>query len=115
MAHIRKVDRDTLSVDVEEMPPIFTPKVDKIIARQELGKVILFILGSRIELNTVTAHKIGYSMAMAKLAPNEMIVLTINREKIELPGQLRMQVATAILRKADDADDWQLKHRRKRA
>lgn len=111
--YIADIPENTLTVDVAEIPTVFIPKVDKIIARHELGKVVLFIMGKRVELNTLTAHKIGYTMAMTKLAPNEMIVMGINGEKIELPGPIALKVSTALLRKADDADDWQL--RRKQA
>lgn len=76
-----------------------------------MGKVILFISQKRVELDTLTAHRIGYTMGTAKLAPNEMIVLTINGEKIDLLWPVAVKVSAALLRKADDADDWQLRRK----
>jgi hypothetical protein len=68
-------------------------------------------IGKRgVDLSTVIAHQIGMIIvkAVPGLEPNELIVLNINRKKIELLGPLAQRVAVALLRKADDADTWQL-------
>lgn len=108
MSYIGDIPENTLSVEIAKIPTIYVPKIKQIVARQEFGKVILFIDDKRVELNTLTAHKIGYTIAMAKLAPDEMIVLSINGERVDLLWPIASKVSTALLRKADAADDFQL-------
>lgn len=109
MHFLSDIPQNTLKISVKEIPDIYAPEIHKIIIRHELGMVIMFIDDRRIELNTLTAHKIGYTMATAKLAPNEMIVLSINGEKIDMVWPIAVKVSSALLRKADDADDFQLR------
>ncbi len=106
---------DTLTIDVEKIPNLFIPQTTKITIRQEFGIVILFLGNKRAELTTIIAHGIGMAIAKAQLDQNEMIVLSINKERIELLWPVAKKVSTTLLRKADDADDWQLTHRRKLA
>lgn len=109
MSYIADIPKNTLILKIAEAPLIYVPKIGQIVVRHEMGLVILFVGQKRVELNTLTAHDIGYRIHMAKLAPNEMIVLSINGEAIELLWPVAKQLATALLRKADDADDWQLR------
>lgn len=113
MSYLTEIPQNTLKVEIDKIPLDYRPKIDKIVARSEFGKVVLFIGNKRVELNTVTAHKIGYTIAMAKLEPNELIVIIINNQRLEFLHPIAMNVAKALLRKADDADDWQLKLRTK--
>ena len=103
--------KNTLILKIAKIPLIYVPKISQMVVRHEMGLVILFIDQKCVELTTLTAHDIGYQIHTAKLAPNEMIVLSINGEEIELLWSVAKKLATGLLRKADDADDWQRKRR----
>ncbi len=102
---------DTLQIDLEKTPLVYIPTIGRIVARHTFGKVWLFIDDKRVELSTTIAHGIGMAIFRAKIAPDEMIVLTINGERIELLWPMAKRLAVALLRKADDADDWQLQRK----
>jgi hypothetical protein len=104
---------DILNVEADAIPVIYAPKIKQIVIRHEFGMVIMFVDNRRVELTTIIAHKIGLVIARAipKLEPNEMIVITINSERIELLPLVAQRASTALLRKADDADDWQIANR----
>jgi len=95
------------------MPLVYMPAFSQIVARSEKGSVFLFVDNRGVEMSTLTAHDIGYTIAMMapKLAHDEMVVIVINGERIELLPDVATKVATALLRKADDADDWQLQNK----
>lgn len=102
------VERDRVRVPYEE------PR-SAIVVRHEQGSVVMFVGTKRVEMTTVVAVKIGLRIArnlVPQLEPCELVVMTINGERIELLGEVALRVAGALLRKADDADDWQLQHRR---
>lgn len=109
MSYLADIPQNTLKLEITQQPLVYIPVIGNIVVRHENGMVVLFISQKRVELNTLTAHRIGYTIHMAKLAPNEMIVLSINSEEIELLWPVAKKLATALLRKADDADDWQLR------
>lgn len=98
-----------LSVEIDRIPTVYIPTVNKMVVRQFFRNVLLLVDDKRVELTTIIAHKIGYTIAMAipKLAPNELIVLKINGERIELLPDTASKLSTGLLRKADDADDYQ--------
>ena len=95
-----------LTVDIAKK--VYDGSTKVISAKHHFGKVILFINGKGVELTTTIAYGAGLAIARAKLDIGEMIVLSINGEKIDLPEPFAMKVAGAILRKAEDADDFQL-------
>ncbi len=99
---------DTLHVDVEKTPLVYIPKIGCIVARQQSGKVLLFLDHKCVELSTTIAHGVGMAIFRAERAPDEMVVLTINGERIELLWPMASRLAVGLLRKADAADDWQL-------
>jgi len=111
MSYIANIQKNTLVLKIAEAPLIYVPKITQIVVRHEMGMVVLFIDQKRVQLTTLTAHSIGYNIHIAKLAPNEMVVLSINGEEIELLWSVAKKLATGLLRKADDADDWQLRRR----
>ncbi len=114
MSYLAEIPQDTLSIEIAHVP-LFLPPRRKITASAQLGKVILFIDERPVELSTVVAHEIGMIVAKAipNLEPGEMILLIINGERIELIGNVAEKFYVALLRKADQADDWQLLNRRK--
>lgn len=115
MSNIAHVPKNSLHVEVARQPVIYVPEFKHIVVRHEMSRVVLLLNDIRVEMSTIIAHGIG--MAISKALPGlellEMIVIVINRRKVELLREPAMRVATALLRKADDADDWQLKVRKK--
>lgn len=63
-----------------------------------------------LEMRTPEAHRIGFAMCkQAGLAePGELIVVKINGSELQFPPNNARQVGGALLRKADDADDFQI-------
>lgn len=112
---IGHIPENTLIVDVEAIPAPYIPPLGNVVVRHEFGKVVLFVGKRRAELTTITAHGIGMAIMKGHVAPNEMIVLKINSERFELLLSVAKKLAAALLRKADDADDWQIQNRRKLA
>lgn len=100
---------NSISVDIAHTPVIYQPP-ENIFVRHINGQVHLYVGKRGVELSTTIAHKIGMTIvkAVPGLELNEMIVLNINNEKIELLGLPAQRVAVALLRKADDADTWQI-------
>jgi hypothetical protein len=97
-----------VSVDIGMPDGILTNR--NIVIRQEYGNVIMIVGDKRVELTTSSAHKLGMGIAkkIPYLVKNEIIFIMINGERVELPG-VADKVAGALLRKADDADDFQIK------
>ena len=78
--------------------------------RSQGGMVYLVFDGKPVEFTTITAHKVGLDIAkrIPKLAPDELIVLNLNGHRMELLRDTASKISTGLVRKADDADDWQL-------
>ena len=114
MTYLANIPKNTLVLKIAEAPLIYVSQITQIVVRHEMGMVVLFIDQKRVQLTTLIAHSIGYHIHMAQLAPNEIIVLSINGEEIELLWPVAKKLATGLLRKADDADDWQLMQLRRR-
>ena len=108
------LDSDNLTIRIDKQP-IFPKYPDRIVARHVEGRVHLYVGMSGVDLSTVAAHKVGLAIAKAtpQLDINELIVLEINKERFDLPRITANQVSTALLRKADAADDYQLNKRAK--
>lgn len=115
MSNIAHISQNTLHVEVAAKPLVYAPEFKQIVVRHKFGKVILFLDDIRVAMSTIIAHNIGMAIhkGLSRLEPGEMIVIVINRRRVELLQASAMRVATALLRKADDADDWQLKIRKK--
>lgn len=115
MPYLAEIAETMLKVETAKKPLILEQNAHHVVVNSKLGKVYLFLDGRGVEMSPLTAHDIGYTIAMKVpvLAPDEMIVLIINGEKLELLPDLAQRISTALLRKADDADDWQLNNGRK--
>ncbi len=113
MSNIADIPKNTLKVEIGKTPIVFIPSVQQAVARHRMGLVYLKLDNLVVEMNTLTAHRIGMALALADTAPDEMVILIINGERVELLKPFAVKVATALLRKADDADDWQLTNKRK--
>lgn len=113
MSNIADIPTNGMKVEIEKIPTVFIPSIQQAVARHRTGMVYLKLDNKVVEMNTLTAHRIGMALALADTAPDEMVILVINGERVELLKPFAVKVATALLRKADDADDWQLTNKRK--
>jgi len=79
--------------------------------------VVLFIDGGGVPFLTTTVHPVGFQMVRlaSQALKGDVVVLRINGTDIELPPDKAKKIGSALLRKADFADDWQLEHRRRAA
>jgi hypothetical protein len=112
MVYLPEIPKDSYKVDIARICP--DPALPTALGvRHQDGRVILFINSYRVDLNTVHAHRIGMDLGSSVIAPDEMRTLTINGERVDLPDPLALQLSAALLRKADEADDWQLQRKRK--
>ena len=89
----------------------------KIVVRSENGQVIVFIDQSRVEFNTPTAFKLGFAMVKkaGEALVGDFVSLLINSKELQLLPSQALQVGGAILRKFEDADDYQLNRGKKYA
>lgn len=98
------------SIKVDLATGICRLRPQRIIVRTELGLVILFISDLRVEMTTVTAHKVGLDLIKKarQALPKDYIRMEINNKELDLLPQHATQIGAGLLRKADTADDWQL-------
>ena len=80
-----------------------------VVVRQERDSVVVFVGAKRLEMRTPAAVKVGMALARAKTeaAPGDFVRFEINGEPLDLLPDVAAQVGGAVLRKADQADDWQ--------
>ena len=99
-----------MSISIDLKRGIYQGTCCKIRVRAENGLVILFIDHSKIEFNTPTAFRVGFSIVKkAGLAlQGEFVSWVINGKEIQLLPEQALKVGGAILRKTDDADDFQI-------
>jgi len=108
MVYIPEIPSDSYMVDVRSR--VSNPNLPSSLGvRHREGRVLMFINDKLVNLNTVNAHRIGLDLAKSVLAPDEMRVIILNGEQVDLPDPLAHRLAASLLRKADEADDWQLK------
>jgi len=98
----------TLEIEVVAKPLVYIPTIDKIYVRHRFG-VVYLIMGEKVQpLTTTVAYDIGRVILLANLPPDEMFMVSINGERVELLSPIARKVAIGLVRKADDADDWQI-------
>ena len=97
-------------IEVTRSAGIFLPNVGKVTVRQQYGLVYLFVDDhDPVELHTPAAHKTGFALVQlaGEALQNEFVVLRINGVALNFPPKSAKQVGAALLRRADDADDFQ--------
>ncbi len=101
------------SISVDLKTGIFQPVIMNIRVRSENGQVLLLIRDKVVKFTTIAAHRAGFDLVKksAEALPKEFINLKINNHSTNLLPEHATKVGTALLRKADDADDFQLRAR----
>ena len=100
----------TDSIEVTRKAGIYHPNVQKVVVpQQKNGLVYALINDSLLEMRTPAAHKVGFALVRqaGEASPSENIVLLINGVALNFPPKGAKQFGAALLRRADDADDFQ--------
>ncbi|MCK4816363.1 hypothetical protein KA005_11395 [bacterium] len=113
MSNLAHIPETTIKVEVAKQPLIFQKNKHRVTVSHRFGKVFLFLDKRGVEMSPITAHEIGYTIAkkVSDLEPNELIVLIINRERLELLSNLSLQLSIALVKKSEVATNWQSKHK----
>lgn len=115
------------TVDVAISSGLFVPSITNIRVGDR-GPLVWMVFGRHeIPMRTPDAHRVGFALIRAAdrcLAegndglvcgpnrnPSDFVVLTVNQADIHLPAEAAKKLGTALLRRSDPADDYQLKHR----
>ena len=96
-------------LEVTRSAGFFSPNVGAVVVRQVYGMVYMFIDEKILEMRTPAAHKTGFAMVRhaGEALENEFVILRINGVALNFPPKSAKQVGAALLRRADDADDFQ--------
>jgi len=115
MPSISQIQRETLKVHIIKRPDVNIIKSDRLHVQHKMGKVLLLFGNSMIRMNTITSHKLGLSIGLMapKLDPDSVIELLISGESLKMEYEVALRVSGAILKKTDDADDYQLQSKRR--
>jgi len=98
------------SITIDLKRGIYCPEHTVIRIGSRYGNVYCHINDKTVEFSTVAAHKAGFALVVkaSQAIEGEFIEMKVNNRSIQmLPGQA-IQVGGALLRKIDDADDFQL-------
>ena len=96
-------------LEVTRSAGFFTPNVNECTAHHWRGLVCLIIDGKAILMRTPKAHRTGFDLVKQahEALENEFIELKVNGVALNFPPKSAKQVGAALLRRADDADDFQ--------
>ena len=100
--------------EVTRSAGFFTPNVSAVrVPQQKHGLVCMVIDGKPIVMNTTKAHRTGFDMVKnaGEALHNEFVILRVNGVALNFPPQSAEKVGAALLRRADDADDFQIKRK----
>ena len=90
---------------------IYTQATFQVRMRSRAGLVYMLVGDKPVEMTTTEAHKRAFQMIrLARDAePGELIIVKINGIELQFPPLSAKQIGGGLLRKADDADDFQLR------
>jgi hypothetical protein len=75
------------------------------------GGLVCWLVGDKaVTMRTLVAHRVGFALVKksAEAGPGELVSVKINGDSIQFIPNNARQVGGALLRKADDADDFQI-------
>ena len=113
------------SIKIGKTSAPYEQREDFLGVRHQGPFVILLIGDTSIPMSTVQAHKVGWPMLRTAddcirqahngvlwdgFSSKESVVLTVNGKSMHISPVKARKIAVALLRKADPADDFQLKH-----
>ena len=86
------------------------PREYTVRVNQYQGAVYMYVNNKKVTFDTPTAHKAGLALVRrSRVAEkNEFVEMRLNTESIHIPLLQAQKIGVALLRKADDADDFQV-------
>ena len=95
---------------VDQVRGVLIPSTHEIRVKAVGGKIGVLVDGKPAEtLSTVETHRNGFDMIrLADKCHDGFIRIRINGKPIDVTGELAKKIGAALLRKADQADDFQL-------
>ncbi len=102
------MSNSTITIDLSR--GIYAPEYMKITIGSRYGNVYCHINDKTVEFSTVAAHKAGFALVVkaSQAIEGEFIEMKVNNRSIHMLPAQAYQVGGALLRKIDDADDFQL-------
>ena len=98
------------SFEITRKLAVYVASTFTVRVRSRFGLVYALFGNKPLKMTTTEAHDRGFKMV--KLAgeaePGELIIVKINGSELQFPPSNARQVGGALLRKADDADDFQI-------
>ena len=97
-----------ISVEIKSCTILIEPH--NIIVGHRFGLVLMNIDGSILEFKTPEAFKLGWDIATISgdMLDGETLCVKINNKEIYLGKEHGLKLGGALLRKCDDADDFQI-------
>ena len=98
-------------IEITRKRVIYTESTVVMRVRSRHGLVYWFIGEKPVEMTTTAAHDTGFGMVMQadQAEAGELVIVKINGVAVQFLPHNAKQVGGALLRKADDADDFQLR------
>lgn len=99
-----------LVIDRKKLPGVYQPTVHSIRACCDGPDVVLLIGDTRLQMTTPVAVKVGLALGFnggAWLEPDDAVLLEVSGIEVLLLPETAVRISGAILRKANQADDWQ--------
>jgi len=96
-------------MEVTRSAGFFSPNVNEVRVRQRYGLVYLMAGDKVLEMRTPLAHKTGFDLVKqaGEALPGEFVILRVNGQELNFLSHQAKQIGGSLLRKADDADDFQ--------
>jgi len=98
-------------IEITRKKAVYIASTLVIRVRSRHGLVYWFIGAKPVEMTTTAAHDTGFAMVMQadQAEPGELVIVKINGVAVQFLPHNAKQVGGALLRKADDADDFQMR------
>jgi len=90
---------------------IWSCAIHQIRVRADRDSVLILIADKMVSFTTPAAHRAGFSLVKlaGRALPGEFVIMSINGSDLDLLPEHALKVGGALLRKADDVDDYQLR------
>lgn len=97
------------SVSISLQKAVYQGQNMTVRVRSEYGHVFAAFNDRVLEMKTPAAHRMGLELVKkgGEAAADELVIVKINGKEIQFDANNAKQVGGALLRKADDADDFQ--------
>jgi len=98
-------------IEIELKRGIWSESTYQVRVRSEVDHVLMLAKQKIVKFRTPAAHRTGFALAKkgGEAMPGEFVIMRINGEALEMLPEDAVNLGGALLRKADDVDDYQLR------